>query len=226
MGARNKQSRLRDSRVWDLAAGTPLILLCAFGIAGFAIQIHRQWPAAAALPDYAVMASEVSGGLFLAMQLVLTCVRRPPRAKSPGLLPRLLALVGANSSYTVLLLPKVPLDGGAAMLSASVIAIGALGSAAVLIWLGRSFAIFPQARMPVTKGPYRLVRHPLYLCEQVSLFGVSMQYAQPWALLIVLLGFALQFPRMRYEEEILGLTFPLYRDYARRTPMILPRIGW
>ena len=90
----------------------------------------------------------------------------------------------------------------------------------------RAFAIFPQARMPVTKGPYRLVRHPLYLCEQVSLFGVSLQYAQPWALLIVILGFALQFPRMRYEEEILGLTFPLYRDYARRTPMILPRIGW
>lgn len=226
MGARHKQSKLRDSRVWDLAAGLPLILLCAFGIAGFAIQIHRQWPAAVAVSDYAVMASEVSGGLFLALQLVLTCVRRLPRAKSPGLMPRLLALVGANSSYLVLLLPKLRLDGGAATLSALVIALGALGSAAVLVWLGRSFAIFPQARMPVTKGPYRLVRHPLYLCEQVSLFGVSMQYAQPWALLIVLLGFALQFPRMRYEEEILGLTFPLYRDYARRTPMILPRIGW
>ena len=215
-----------DSRAWDLAAGLPLILLCGFGIAGFAIQIHRQWPVAAAISDYAVMASEACGGLFLAMQLVLTCIRRLPRAKSPGLMPRLLALVGANSSYLVLLLPKVSLDGGAATLSAAIIATGALGSAAVLLWLGRSFAIFPQARMPVTNGPYRLVRHPLYLCEQVSLFGVSLQYAQPWALLIVILGFALQFPRMRYEEQILGLTFPLYRDYARRTPMILPRIGW
>lgn len=222
----DKADAPRDSRAWDLAAGLPLILLCGFGVAGFAIQIHRQWPVAVAISDYAVIASEASGALFLAMQLVLTCIRRLPRAKSPGLMPRLLALVAANSSYLVLLLPKVSLDSGAAILSATVIAVGALGSAAVLLWLGRSFAIFPQARMPVTKGPYRLVRHPLYLCEQVSLFGVSLQYAQPWALVIVILGFALQFPRMWYEEQILGLTFPLYRDYAKRTPMILPRVGW
>ena len=76
--------------------------------------------------------------------------------------------------------------------------------------------------MLVTGGPYRLVRHPLYLCEQISLFGVCLQYAWPWAFLIVLAGFALQFPRMAYEEDILARTFPRYRDYAARTPMIIP----
>jgi protein-S-isoprenylcysteine O-methyltransferase Ste14 len=94
----------------------------------------------------------------------------------------------------------------------------------VLVWLGRGFAIFPQARRLATGGPYRLVRHPLYLCEQISLFGICVPYLQPWAFLIVLIGFGLQFPRMAYEEDILARTFPRYADYAARTSKIIP--GW
>jgi protein-S-isoprenylcysteine O-methyltransferase Ste14 len=128
------------------------------------------------------------------------------------------------ASYCILLLPKGNLDTGAALLSASLVFCGALGSAIVLAWLGRGFSIFPQARLLETHGPYRLVRHPLYLCEQISLFGVCMQYLQPWSFLIVLAGFGLQFPRMAYEEDILAQVFPLYADYAARTPKIIP--GW
>jgi protein-S-isoprenylcysteine O-methyltransferase Ste14 len=92
------------------------------------------------------------------------------------------------------------------------------------MWLGRGFAIFPQARLLATRGPYRLVRHPLYLCEQISLFGVCIPSLQPWGFLIVLAGFGLQFPRKAYEELILKKTFPRYVDYAAHTPMIIP--GW
>jgi protein-S-isoprenylcysteine O-methyltransferase Ste14 len=202
----------------------PLILLCAFGVAGVAIQVHRQWPGAGSAASYALLLSEVSGGLFLCMQIIFVCFRRLPLAKAPGLAPRLWALAGANSSYAVLLLPKEIPGTGMALLSAALICCGALGSAIVLLWLGRGFAIFPQARLLATEGPYRLVRHPLYFCEQISLFGVCIPYLQPWGFLIVLAGLALQFPRMRHEEDILARTFPRYGAYASMTPMIIP--GW
>lgn len=211
-----------DSRLWDFLAGLPLVILCAFGILGVGIQIHRQWPDAGSAAVKAMIASELASALFLGAQLLLVCIRRLPLAKAPGLAPRLWALAGANSSYAILLLPKADIGATTAILSALTISCGALGSAATLVWLGRGFAIFPQARQLVTDGPYRLVRHPLYILEQISLFGVCMQYRQPWGLLIVLAGLALQFPRMRYEERIMAEVFPSYADYAARTAMIIP----
>ena len=214
----------RNSKAWDVIAGLPLVLLCLFGIAGVMIQVHRQWPAAQDAMSWTAIAAEIGGGLFLAMQMILTLTRRLPLAKSPGLAPRLWALIGANSSYVLLLLPRESAKPAIAILSAVLTLLGMLGSALVLAWLGRGFAILPQARQLVERGPYRLIRHPLYFCEQIALFGVSFQFRQPWAFLIVLAGLALQFPRMRYEEQILEKVFPSYADYAARTAMIIP--GW
>ena len=212
----------RDGRLWDLVAGTPLILFCVFGVVGTGIEISRE--AARDMQSLATIAAQAAAGLFLALELVLTCIRRLPLAKAPGLMPRLWGILGANFSYVILLFPKAALGIPAAILSATLGGFGALASALVLIWLGRGFSVLPQARQLQTSGPYRLVRHPLYLCEQVSLFGVCLQYQQPWAFLIVLVGLALQFPRMRYEEQILAASFPEYPAYQRDTPMLLP--GW
>jgi protein-S-isoprenylcysteine O-methyltransferase Ste14 len=220
--AASRISVWRNSRLWDFVAGLPLILLCLFGAAGNVIDVYRQWPVAEDTRSYTLIASEISSALFLGLQLIFLCIRRLPLARAPGLAPRIFALIGANSSYAILILPRTGLGAVAATLSALLICCGALGSLAVLAWLGRGFSVFPQARRLATGGPYRLVRHPLYLFEQISLLGVCLQYLQPWSFLIVLAGFALQFPRMAYEEMILKQTFPRYADYATRTPMIIP----
>jgi protein-S-isoprenylcysteine O-methyltransferase Ste14 len=211
-----------DSRLRDLAAGLPLIAFCGIAVIGFAIQITRQWPARDGFSSYVVIASVAMGAVFLATQLFLTCVRRLPIDKAPGWRPRAWAIVGANSSYTLVLLPKHIPSGTVAIISLAFIVMGTIGSIAALAWLGKAFSIFPQARQLVTTGPYRFVRHPLYLCEQISLFGICLQYAQPWGLLIAIAGLGLQFPRMRYEEEVLTRTFPEYRSYARAVPLLLP----
>ena len=211
-----------DSRLWDLFAGAPQIILCGFGVVGVGIEISRQWPLAETVASYILIASEISGAAFLALQLFLISVRRLPIAKTPGIFPRLLTLVAANSSYTLLLVPKPVLGVIGSGFSALFVCCGTLCSIAVLSWLGRAFAIFPQARLLVIGGPYRIVRHPLYFFEQISLFGLSFQYLQPWSFMIVLVGFALQFPRMDYEEEILIKTFPQYAQYRFSTPKIIP----
>ena len=39
---------------------------------------------------------------------------------------------------------------------------------------------------------------------------------------MVAVSIAVQFPRMRYEEDVLGKTFADYNAYARVTPRLVP----
>ena len=67
--------------------------------------------------------------------------------------------------------------------------------------LGRSFGIAPADRGLVRDGPYRLVRHPMYLGELISLVGAVIGDPSAWnvALIHVLLLSLLL--RIRWEER-------------------------
>lgn len=209
-----------DSRLYDLAMGAPLILFSVFALWGFAMVMPGQLRMPR--PDYPLVITEAVTGVFLALQLVLLCTRRLPLGKAPGFRPRAWAIAGANLGYAVLLLPRVALGPVMAGISTAIMVAGTLGSLITLAWLGRAFAILPQARRLVTSGPYAHVRHPLYLFEQLAVLGVALQYRQPWGLLLVAVSIAIQFPRMDYEEGILRDTFADYESYARATPRLVP----
>jgi protein-S-isoprenylcysteine O-methyltransferase Ste14 len=95
---------------------------------------------------------------------------------------------------------------------------GLVFSIASVSFLGRCFGVLPDARGLVTGGPYRLVRHPLYLGEIVAIFGMTVASANPAlagaALAVLAITQAL---RARYEEATLRAAFPGYADYAART---------
>ena len=202
-------------------AAVPLILLCLVGIAGFGIQVGREWPVAG--PNaWVQVASQFAGALYLAQRVFLLCVRRLPLLRFIDNRIRVFALLAANFDLSLLLLPKVQLSPAAATLSAIVLFAGTVSSIYVLHSLGKSFSVFPQARILVTHGPYRFVRHPLYLTEEISTLGFSLQFVQPWGLVMAVISFLLQFPRMRYEEAVLSRAFPDYAAYVRRTPRFLP----
>src|SRR6476620_11055473 len=94
-------------------------------------------------------------------------------------------------------------------------------SRVVLLWLGRSFSTMPEARRLVTSGPYRYMRHPLYLTEEIAVIGVLLQYRSPAAFALVALQMALQVRRMLCEEQVLGETFPEYEQYCANTPRLV-----
>jgi len=215
-------SHAKDSRLWDFAAASPTTIQCLFGAAGFAILIHRQLSEHANLALGLRIASEISSILFLLFQVLLICIRSLPSAKAAGLAPRLWAILGSTFSYLVLLLPKIIPTPTESILSSILILTGTAASIWVLTSLRRGFSIFPQARVLVTTGPYRIVRHPLYLAEQISAFGIALQFQQPLGILIVLAGFFLQFPRMHYEETVLRASFPSYHSYFSHTRRIIP----
>jgi protein-S-isoprenylcysteine O-methyltransferase Ste14 len=95
----------------------------------------------------------------------------------------------------------------------------------VLSWLGKAFSIMAEARRLVTHGPYRYVRHPLYVCEEIAVIGIFIQVMSPMALMIFVLHAVCQIRRMLNEERVLQAAFPEYENYARRTPRLIPA-GW
>jgi protein-S-isoprenylcysteine O-methyltransferase Ste14 len=98
----------------------------------------------------------------------------------------------------------------------------AIGSVAVL---GRCFGILPDVRGLVTRGPYRLVRHPLYLGELTAVLGVVLGSREPvWAGLTWLLCVGLQLVRTGYEERNIRAEFPEYDEYAARTKRLIPGV--
>jgi len=180
-------------------------------------------------PDnlYLQILSRIASLMFLSLIVILAMFRLRPSRKAEGIEPRVSALAA-----TFLLVPMVMIDGGPVPKEATVIGIGlvALGtalSAYVLFWLGRSFSIMAEARKLVDRGPYAIVRHPLYVTEAIAVLGVVVLH---WSLIAVLAFFihsGLQLRRMWNEEKVLRAAFPEYAAYAERTPQWFPMpSGW
>jgi protein-S-isoprenylcysteine O-methyltransferase Ste14 len=82
----------------------------------------------------------------------------------------------------------------------------------------------PQARRLIMGGPYRLIRHPVYLAEAISIVGVLINFLSIPAFALLAVQLFCQVLRMNYEERVLGAAFPEYEDYRRRTACVLPGI--
>jgi protein-S-isoprenylcysteine O-methyltransferase Ste14 len=73
-----------------------------------------------------------------------------------------------------------------------------------LLAMGRLFGIRPALRGLVTSGPYRLVRHPMYLSYVLADIGYNLQEWNSVTLLLVLVGWASLVYRIQAEERVLS----------------------
>src|SRR5436305_1999123 len=111
-------------------------------------------------------------------------VRLPPRSGARGFLPRAAAILGTYLSVGIAMLRPAQLPPVALALSTALILGGTAFAIHALLHLGRSFSLVAEARKLVTSGPYSMVRHPLYLGEEVAIVGMAIQFFSPLAALL------------------------------------------
>ena len=93
--------------------------------------------------------------------------------------------------------------------------------------LGPAWSLVPKSNQGlVTSGPYRLVRHPIYLGFAMLAAGQALAFGNWPALMVVLFGVVPTFAwRAHAEEKLLKRTFgERYAIYRQRTKMILPHV--
>jgi protein-S-isoprenylcysteine O-methyltransferase Ste14 len=216
----------RRTKLYDLLAAAPLITWYGFCLShqlpALAQQLAETDLATADVRLLANLASRIATPIFLVVLAVMLALRHKPRAKASGLYPRLAAVGGTYLGVAVVLLPVREINVALSVLAALMMLGGTVLSIYAALSLGRSLSMLPEARRLVTRGPYRLVRHPLYVSEAVALFGMTLQYLSPLALALLAIQCVFQLERMRNEERVLAGTFPEYRDYAAATARLVP----
>jgi protein-S-isoprenylcysteine O-methyltransferase Ste14 len=148
-----------------------------------------------------------------ALMGVLSLVRIPPNA----------AMVNLRSILAVAGMTLVP-----AQIRPTVASVGILASCAVILelfgvvlsqvgrlYMGRSFGLLPANRGVVTTGPFRLVRHPIYLGWFILTVGYVMAYPNVLNALAVICTLPFMMWRIDLEERLL-CEDPSYRAYAER----------
>ena len=121
--------------------------------------------------------------------------------------------------------PLIP-DDWKPLLASAGVAVSLAGltwSVYALCWLGRSMGIVVSVREVVLAGPYRWVRHPIYLGYLVVMLGMFMVSWTPRMGLVVAGGVALLVWRARMEERLLRAHSPAYREWMARTGFLWPR---
>ena len=151
---------------------------------------------------------------LLVLGVALT--RRPPERQDRSLLSNTSIVVVYAYPYGQLVyLRWVPGDEPWPQGGLYIVAAAACLSLASLFSLGRLFGVRPALRGLATKGPYRVIRHPMYLAYMVSDFGYNLEEGNWGTALMVLAGWAALVYRIHAEERILAHD-PGWAAYAAR----------
>jgi protein-S-isoprenylcysteine O-methyltransferase Ste14 len=187
--------------------------------------LHAQRPDS--LHSQAQLLQEIVTVVFLGLVVLLFAIRRRRiSGEHATLLPGLVALLGTFLLNVVGYLPVDDTTSTEALLASSaVVIVGTLWTTWSLATLGRCFGLFPEVRGLVQRGPYRLVRHPVYLGELISALGILVAKPHPLIVLVFAVFVALQYGRTVFEERALTAAYPReYPSYARGVGRLIP--GW
>jgi protein-S-isoprenylcysteine O-methyltransferase Ste14 len=76
----------------------------------------------------------------------------------------------------------------------------------------------------ITAGPFRFIRHPMYLSLILYLLPLVIEYFNRWHCAILLVFVINMIIKMYYEEAILRNRFADYAEYMKHSKRIIPFI--
>src|SRR4029077_7401481 len=161
----------------------------------------------------------VTGLLLLvgeSLVVVLTVFRRKARLVDHSVAAAVMtgiSLAGPALLRASTLAPLLP-DTATAIISALGLILVVVGKMAI----GRSFGLVPANRGVVVRGPYNLVRHPIYTGYLITHLAFLMANPSPWNLSVILLVDSSLIARALMEERVLSADVE-YQTYCRR-------VGW
>ena len=170
--------------------------------------------------------------LFVGLTLLFN---RAPSRQPERMRDVLVPLLGTFFNYTLPFANRAPAPLTANLMpvalrdAATVMALLlSVAGYAIAVWsvvsLGPSFALLVSVRTVVRHGPYRYVRHPMYLGYILLFAGILIGALSPIVIVLVAVYVSLTVYRARLEEEALTRHGDQYRDYAKRTGFLLPRL--
>ena len=170
------------------------------------------------LQDF-IHTGRITGLLLLVSEclvVVLTIVRRPAQLVDRSL------WAGMVTAISLVGPPLLWPSGGDGLVPDFVTAVAsALGLALVVVGkltLGRSFGLVPANRGVVVRGPYALVRHPIYTGYLITHIAFLIAHPHWWNVLVVATADTALIARALIEERVLGGDVE-YRAYCQR-------VGW
>ncbi|HEY1505797.1 MAG TPA: isoprenylcysteine carboxylmethyltransferase family protein [Stellaceae bacterium] len=224
IGAIVRSEKLREAAA-KLGIASVCLFLCLGAIIRFVTVLERAPARGLDLLSAAQLFTIVCQTIFYLLVLRFTLMRRPALRRANGWKPRAVAAIGAFSIFGFGFLPPAQGLAIAWHLTAAILLLASAALATlVLPYLGRSFSLMSEARGLVTRGPYRFVRHPLYLVEELAAIAGFVEALSFAAGLLLALQIAFQIGRILNEEAVLEASFPDYARYKARTARVIPGI--
>ncbi|NIM95233.1 MAG: hypothetical protein GTO18_16165 [Anaerolineales bacterium] len=132
------------------------------------------------------------------------------------------SLVASFATRGQLVIPEEPIK----TIGFIIFGLGVLLFTYALFYLREAFGgnVQPVTEELITAGPYKFVRHPLYLAMLIMCLGLGIAMRSIWGLAIaLLLFFPLCIYRAKLEEASLLDKFEEeWEDYAKGTKLIIP----
>lgn len=201
-------------RTMQLFGGIWFMLL-ALGVAiNIGSSADKPWPS---------LLSSVCLATFYVLLALLTMTRSPAKAQADGVLPRIAAFVGTYMPWTIAFFGKTD-QALPNLASTACVLIGMIMMLITIRHLGRSFSLVPQARNVVQTGPYRWIKHPLYLAEEIAVLGVMLRNPTPLTAVLLVLHIGVQVCRIYYEEDLLRRNCPEYSCYEASRWRLIPHV--
>jgi len=92
-------------------------------------------------------------------------------------------------------------------------------------WSAKHLVRAIKTRELIQTGPYKYIRHPMYVFINIILIGIGMLwFSSSWFIILLIFTPVWYWIGRKEEEQMIEITDGKYQDYMKRTGMFFPKL--